>query len=46
MLKKPLIKIPNMLKVLEKSEVRGTYLNKAIYTKPVANIKLNGEKLK
>jgi hypothetical protein len=32
---------------LERSWIRGPYLNiiKAIYSKPVANIKLNGEKL-
>jgi hypothetical protein len=32
---------------LERSDIQGTYLNivKAIYSKPVANIKLNGEKL-
>jgi hypothetical protein len=37
-----------MLKVLERSGIQGEYLNiiKAIYTKPIANIKLNGEKLK
>jgi hypothetical protein len=37
-----------MLKVLEKSGIQGPYLNtvKTIYSKPVANIKLNGEKLK
>jgi hypothetical protein len=36
-----------MLKVLERSGIQGPYLNivKAIYSKPVANIKLNGEKL-
>jgi hypothetical protein len=36
-----------MLKVLERSGIQGTYLNtiKAIYNKPTANIKLNGEKL-
>ena len=36
-----------MIKVLEKSGIIGTYLNiiKAIYSKPTANIKLNGEKL-
>jgi hypothetical protein len=36
-----------MLKVLEKSGIQGPYPNivKAIYSKPVANIKLNGEKL-
>ena len=39
---------PFMLKVLEISEIQGPYLNivKAIYIQPVANIKLNGEKLK
>jgi hypothetical protein len=37
-----------MLKDLERSGSHGTYLNiiKAIYNKPTANIKLNGEKLK
>jgi hypothetical protein len=37
-----------MVKVLERSGIQGPYLNivKAIYSKPVANIKLNGEKLK
>ena len=36
-----------MIKVLEKSGITGTYLNiiKAIYSKPTANIKLNGENL-
>jgi hypothetical protein len=36
-----------MLKVLERSGIQGLYLNtiKAIYSKPRANIKLNGEKL-
>ena len=36
-----------MIKVLERSGIRGPYLNmiKAIYSKTVANIKLNGEKL-
>jgi hypothetical protein len=36
-----------MIKVLERSGVHGTYLNivKAIYSKPVANIKLHEEKL-
>jgi hypothetical protein len=36
-----------MVKVLERSEIQGLYLNivKAIYSKPVANIKLNGAKL-
>jgi hypothetical protein len=42
------IQHPFMLKVLERSGIRGPYLSiiKAIYSKPVANIKLNGEKLK
>ena len=37
-----------MLKMLEKIGIVGTYLNilKAIYPKPMANIILNGEKLK
>jgi hypothetical protein len=41
------IQHPFMIKVLEKSGIQGPYLNviKAIYGKPVANIKLNGEKL-
>jgi hypothetical protein len=36
-----------MLKVLERSGTQGPYLKivKAIYSKPIANIKLNGEKL-
>jgi hypothetical protein len=36
-----------MIKVLESSGIRGPYLNmiKAIYIKPVANIKVNGENL-
>jgi hypothetical protein len=36
-----------MLKVLERSGIQGSYLNivKAIYSKAVANIKLNGKKL-
>ena len=36
-----------MLKVLERSGIQGPYLNvlKAIYSKQVANIKQNGEKL-
>jgi hypothetical protein len=36
-----------MLNVLERSGIQGTYLNivKEIYSKPVAIIKLNGEKL-
>ena len=36
-----------MVKILEKSRNQRPFLNivKAIYSKPVANIKLNGEKL-
>jgi hypothetical protein len=36
-----------MIKVLERSEIQVPYLNiiKANYSKPVANIKLYGEKL-
>jgi hypothetical protein len=42
------IQHPFMLKVLERPEIQGPYLNimEAIYSKPVANIKLNGEKPK
>jgi hypothetical protein len=41
------IQHPFMIKVLERSGIQGPYLNiiKAIYSKPVANIKLNVEKL-
>jgi hypothetical protein len=41
------IQHPFMIKVLERSGIQGPYLNmiKAIYSKPGANIKLNGEKL-
>ena len=41
------IQHPFILKVLERTGIQGPYLNivKAIYSKPVANIKLNGEKL-
>jgi hypothetical protein len=41
------IQHPFMIKVLERSGIQGTYLNmiKAIYSKSVANIKVNGEKL-
>jgi hypothetical protein len=41
------IQHPFMIKVLERSRIQGPYLNiiKAIYCKPVANIKLNGKKL-
>ena len=42
------IQHPFMIKVLERLGIQGPYLNiiKAIYSKRVANIKLNGEKLK
>jgi hypothetical protein len=38
---------PFMIKILDRSGIRSPYLNmiKAIYSKPVANIKVNGEKL-
>ena len=41
------IQHPFMIKVLDRSGIQGPYLNKikAIYSKPVANIKVNGEKL-
>ena len=41
------IQHPFLIKVLEISGILGPYLNiiKAIYSKTVANIKLNGEKL-
>ena len=41
------IQHPFMIKVLERSGIQGPYLNiiKEIYSKPVANIKLNGEKM-
>jgi hypothetical protein len=40
------IQHPFMLKVLERSRIKCAYLNiiKAIYCKPIANSKLNGEK--
>ena len=42
------IQHPYMIKTLTKVGTEGTYLNiiKAIYDKPIANIILNGEKLK
>ena len=42
------IQHPFMIKTLQKMGTEGTYLNivKAIYDKPIANILLNGEKLK
>ena len=48
MQKKPLkVENPFIKKVMEKSGITGAYLNiiKPIYSKPTANIKLNGEKL-
>ena len=41
------IQPPLMIKILERSGIQSPYLNmiKAIYSKPVANIKVNGEKL-
>jgi hypothetical protein len=41
------IQHPFMIKDLERLGIQGPYLNliKAIYSKPVANIKVNGEKL-
>ena len=41
------IQHPFMIKVLERSGIQGPYLNiiKIIYSKPVDNIKVNGEKL-
>jgi hypothetical protein len=41
------IQHPFMIKVLETSGIQSPYLNmiKAIYSKPIANIKVNGEKL-
>ena len=37
-----------MMKTLQKVSMEGTYLNiiKAIYDKPIANVILDGEKLK
>ena len=34
-----------MIKVLERSGIQGLNMIRAIYSKPVANIKVNGEKL-
>ena len=41
------IQHPFMPKVLERTRIQGSYLNivEAIYSKPVANIKLSGQKL-
>ena len=43
-----IIQHPFMIKILQKGGIEGTYLNiiKAVYNKPIANIILNGEKLK
>jgi hypothetical protein len=37
-----------MIKVLERLGIKGTYLNiiKAVYSKPITDFNLNGEKLK
>ena len=42
------IQHPFIIKTLQKAEIEETYLNiiKDIYDKPIANIILNGEKLK
>jgi hypothetical protein len=42
------IQHPFMIKVMGRSGIQGPYINivKAIYSKPLANIKLNGEKWK
>ena len=42
------IQHPLTIKTLQNMHIEGTYLNivKAIYDKPIANIILNGEKLK
>ena len=42
------IQYPFMFKILERSEIQGIYLNtiKTVCNKSIANIKLNGEKLK
>ena len=42
------IQHPFMIKALQKVGIEGTYLDiiKVIYDKPIANIILNGEKLK
>jgi hypothetical protein len=41
------IQHPFMIKVFERSKILGSYLNmiKAIYTTPVSNTTVNGEKL-
>jgi hypothetical protein len=42
------IEHPFRIKVLERSEIEGIYLNiiKAVYSKTIVNIKQNGEKIK
>ena len=42
------IQHPFMIKILQKADIEGTYFNiiKAIYNKPIANIILNGKRLK
>ena len=42
------IQHPFMIRTLQKAGIEGTCLNiiKAVYDKPIANIILNGEKLK
>ena len=42
------IQYPFMIKALQKVDIEGTYLNiiKAIYDKPIANIRLYSENLK
>ena len=42
------IQHPFMIKILQKADIEGTYLNtiKAIQDKPIANIIFNGKKLK
>ena len=42
------IQQPFVIKVLERAGIQRTYLNmiRAIYSKPTAKIKLNGEKFK
>jgi hypothetical protein len=41
------IQHPFLIKVLERLGIQGPYLNmiKTIYSKPVANLKINGKKL-
>ena len=42
------IQHPSVIKTLQKVGIEGTYLNitKAVYAKPIANVILDGEKLK